>query len=484
MLLRQGEVNIFITDESIGIYQSPIKKTQSSKNAIIELEDHIVENGYIIDPNALLLKIKTLFKSNNIKPKSINMTIHDQNLLIREFVIHKEDLQKKSILSFIHDQEGKTIHYPFEEANITYYIKSEDESKINVVVIISDENLLHDYHDIFDALGINRVSFNIVPRVLYRLYENESPKKLDQLMVVSVFNNMITVNILEQGIPVFGMIEEVEGNSKQYYDMVENYIERVANYYKFNIRKGAFHVSDIVLFNFNKMLSNEELKHKIKPEIENLSLDVYQLKQTLSGDENVEQMCTMAYASSIKKEENQAHIFNFNLDRIKKINRYANYLLVLAFTIFTAVALIYIPYISANEDINVQTNINNILQNQLDILKEDTPNIPDVSLLERDYSNAYDFLIGQIDHPSNHIEDLMDELSGSLAVSRFSINTENNEIVILITATSEGELYEYLLNIYEAYGVTDGLDQTRWMAEQPSRRFISSLLMEVTVYYA
>ncbi len=484
MLLRKGEVNLFITDESIGIYQKSIDKTQSPKNAIIELEKQIVENGYIIDPEALLLKLKTLFKLNNIKPRSVNMTVHDQNLLIREFVINREDLQKKSILSYIHEQEGKSIHFPFEEANITYYIKSEDETKINVVVIIADENLLHDYNDIFDALGVGSVSFNIVPRVLYRLYESEIKKELNEVMIVSLFNNMITINLLEKGIPVFGMIEEFEGNAKQFHDMVENYIERVANYYKFNIRKGLGSVSNIVVFNFNKLMTNEEIKKKIKPEIENLNLDIYQAQDDLTGDEETKQCCVMSYASSIRKDENQPHLFNFNLDRVKKINRYANYLLVLAFTIFTAVALIYIPYVSANEEINIQTNINNILQNQLDTLRDDTPNIQDVSALERDYSDSYDFLIGQVDDTSGYIEDLLNELNGSLAVKRFTVNTMDNEIIILVSATSEAELYEYLVSIYEAYGTTDGIDSSRWMVAQPDRRFISSLLMEVTVYYA
>lgn len=482
--MRKGEVNIFITDESIGIYQNPINKTESSINAITELEKQIVENGYIVDPNAFLLKLKTLFKQNNIKPRSVNMTIHDQNLLIREFVINREDLQKKTILSYIHEQEGKTIHFPFDEANITYYIKSEDDLTINVVVIIADEHLLHDYNDVFDRLGVKYVSFNIVPRVLYRLYEKESNKKLNQVMIVSLFSNMITINVLEKGIPVFGMIEECEGNAKQFHEMVEHYIERVANYYRFNIRKGTDSVSNTVIFNFNKMLSNEELKKKIKPEIENLNLDVYQAQNNLSGDEATIQFCTMTYASSIRKDTNQTHLFNFNLDRVKKINLYANYLLVLAFTIFSAVALIYIPYVSANEDINVQTNINNILQNQLDTLRIDTPDIPNVSAIERDYSNSYDFLIGQIDIPSSFIEDLLDEVSGSLSVKRFSIDTADNEIVILVSATSEAELYEYLVNIYESYGMTDGIDPSRWMVAQPGRRFISSLLMEVTIYYA
>jgi len=484
MLFRKGEANLFITDESIGIYQLPINKKEQPKKVLIELENQIIENGYIVDPEILLLKLKLLFKQNNLKPRSINLTIQDQNLLIREFVIQKEELQKKSVLTYIHEQEGKRIHFPFDEANITFYTKSEDETTVTVVVIIADENLLHDYHDIFDRLGIKYVSFNIAPRVLYRLYEEETNKKIEQLIIVSLYNQMVTINVLENGIPVFGMIEESEDAVVNYFELVENYIERVANYYKFNIKKGSVHVSDIVIFNFNKQLTNADIKKKVKPQIENVNLDVYESSNITSNDDFTDVECIMAYASSIRKDNNQKHLFNFNLERTRKINLYGNLLLVIAFAVFSGIALIYIPYITSNEDINVQENINNILQNQLETLIEDTPIVPETSQIEKDYSDSYDFLIEQVDQPASYLGNLLDEINGSLEVQRYSVDAEENKIILLVSATSEVELYEYLIQIYEAYGVTSTVDDTRWMAMQPSRRFISSLLMEVTIYYA
>ncbi|MBU1094246.1 MAG: hypothetical protein KKH01_07275 [Firmicutes bacterium] len=484
MLFRKGEVNIFITDEAVGIYQSALKKDKAPISTVIDLEKQIVENGYIIDPEALYLKIKMLFKKNNIKPRSVNMTIHDQNLLIREFNIDKEDLQKKTIATYIREQEGRSIHFPFEEANITYYVKAEDAQTISAVVIISDENLLQDYHDVFDRLGLKYVSFNIAPRVLYRLYQNEFDKDLEQAMIVSLYGNMITINILEHGIPAFGMIEECEGHANQYYEVVENYIERVANYYHFNVKKGSTNISDIIVFNFNKQISESDIKNKIRPEIENLKLDVYQSQNRISEIENIDDFCTMSYASSLKKKGDHTHLFNFELERSKRITNYANYILVLSFTIFSAVALIYIPYITFNEDINVQQNINHVLQNQLDTLREETPIVPSTSVMERGYSNAYDYLISQVDEPSIYFSDLLDQISGSMQVELYSLDASTQQIMIVVSATSEAELYEYLIVIYEAYGITDGTDDLRWMASQPSRRFISNLMMEVTINYA
>ncbi len=483
-MVRKGEVNIFITDEFIGIYQQSINKKVASKNVVIELEKQIVENGYIVDPEALFLKLKTSFKQNNIKPKSINMIIHDQNLLIREFIINKEDLQRKSIPNFIDGQKGKSIHFPFDEANITYFTKSEDEQTITAVVVITDQKLLHDYHDVFDRLGIRFCSFNITSRVLYRLYNSEKNLDFDQTMFVTLFNNMITINVLEKGIPVFGMIEEFDGTANQYYTMVENYIERVANYYKYNIKKGAVELSDIVLFNFTTQLTDQHLKEKIKPEIEKVNLTIYEseIESNLIGDESG--FGILAYAGSIVKESNQKQIFNFTLDRVNKLNRVANYLMVVSFAIFSGVALIYIPFLTFKDDINNQINVNNILEHQLEVLIEDTPDTEPVDVVQSQYSDAYEFLIDKAINPSVYFTNLLSKLNGSLAVERYTLNSVDQEITVRVSATSEAELSEYLIIIYESYGVTTEADDLRWMVSRPVGYVISSLLMEVTITYA
>lgn len=484
MLIRKGETNIFITDESIGIYQYSKDEKKPSVNELVELEKHIVENGYIVDPESLLFKLKALFKQFRIKPKNINMIIHDQNLLIRQLVIKKEDLQKKNIDNYFREQTGKSIYFPFKDAHISYFIKQEDEETLTVVIAIVDEDLMHDYHDIFDRLGIKSVSFNIAPLILYHLHESETQNKFDQSMIVSLFNKMITIHVLEDGIPVFGMIEECEDAGTKYLDLVENYIERVSNYYKYNIKKGKLSISDVLVFNFSDVLTNKQLTNKLKPELENLNLVVFESKGVNLTKDELTRKCMMAYAAGVTQSVKVSKPFPFVLDHIKKLNLYSNYLMVLSFAIFTCITLIYIPLLTFNEDINIQSNINNILEHQFDVLQADTPEIPTYSVIQRDYSNSYDYLIDQVDRTSSHIDDLLSHLNGSLEVVNYQLDAKDNEIMIVISATSEAELYEYLIVIYEAYGITDSVDSTRWMTAQPQRRFISSLLMEVTIQYA
>jgi len=148
-------------------------------------------------------------------------------------------------------------------------------------------------------------------------------------------------------------------------------------------------------------------------------------------------------------------------------------------------ALIYTPYAIGREDINIQRNINNILENQLDILIRDLPNQQQFSQMEKDYSTAYDDLTESEYLETAIIADLLSKLYGTLELSNYQISNKEQRIVLIITALSETELNEYLIQIYETYGIISGSpDPERWMTSAPVRRSLSTLTMEVTVYYA
>ncbi len=483
MAVRRQEVNIFVTDESIGIFQQS-KAELPALSYHLELEKNIIENGYIKEPETLLVVLKSFFKQNKIHAKSVNMVIHDQNLLIRELVISREELQRKTILNYIHEQTGKIFHFPFDEPNISYVVKSEDENSISIIVVITDENLLQDYHDVFDSLGVKNVSFNISANVLYHIYHQETEKQYDHLMIVSVFDYMLTINVMEKDIPVFGMIEEFEGNLKSYDEMIENYIERVANYYRFNIKKGVEAITDIVIFNFSREISDKHITEKIKPEIKDVHIEVHQKDKDNQEIQDAHKICIMAYAESVLMQSPEPQHFNFSIDRVKKMNRYANYIMVLSFAIFTAITLIYIPLFTFNEDINIQTNINNVLQHQLDVLQQDNPIISEYTDTEIDYSNAYDFINQQLVYPADYYRDLLSQIYGSLEVVRYSLNASDHEITIMVSATSYAELFEYAVLIDEAYGISDTPNESRWIVTQSEEINLSTLLMEVTLQYA
>ncbi len=64
-------------------------------------------------------------------------------------------------------------------------------------------------------------------------------------MLVSIYEGMFSLQIVEEHIPIFNLIEEVDGGLEEYDMIIENFVERIANYYKYNLRKGKAEILDV-----------------------------------------------------------------------------------------------------------------------------------------------------------------------------------------------------------------------------------------------
>ncbi|MBN2268212.1 MAG: hypothetical protein JXC35_02185, partial [Acholeplasmataceae bacterium] len=128
-MASRHEVSIFISDTQIGFFQYLPDQTYKSKFGTTEIDPGIIENGYIKDPEVLLFQLKSLFKAHQIKPKKLRMVIHDQNILIRQITILKEELKERSISEYVKNERGKSIHFPFENAAVTHMVRSETDTE-------------------------------------------------------------------------------------------------------------------------------------------------------------------------------------------------------------------------------------------------------------------------------------------------------------------------------------------------------------------
>jgi hypothetical protein len=479
---RRSEISLLVTDESIGFYQY-VNVANKSKSGYIDLEKGIVEYGYIKDPSNFLNKVKTLFKRYQIKPNHIELVVHDQNLLIREIQIPKDILLKKSIDQYLSEQQDKAVHFPFEKPTFSHYIKSENEQSLSVLVLVADESLLQDYHDVFDRMGVKEVSFDLSSLSLYQLYVAQTKNQLKNAMLVSIYAKMMTIQIVDHQLPIFSMNEEIDAPMEEYGEIVENYVERIANYYKYSLNKNKESLSSVLIFNFSDQMDMPFLSNNLTPRLKHLNASVFDLT-IVDGLKTLPHECHVAYACSVNNEIKDFKL-KFKLDRVKKINLYSSYVLVLSFAIFTFMALVFVPYALGREDINVQLNINNILENQLEILIRDLPSQQQFSQIEKDYSNVYDDLSDSEVLDTTIISDLLSKLNGNLELSSYQLSNQEQRIVLVITGLTETDLNEYLIQIYENYGIISGSpDTSRWMVSAPIRRSLSTLVMEVTVYYA
>ncbi|MCR3906531.1 MAG: hypothetical protein NUK62_05865 [Tenericutes bacterium] len=481
---KRIDLSIFFTDDFIGFFEHA-KDLEKAQHGYMKLESNIIQSGYIKDPELLLENLRVLFKTHKIKPRKITHVIHDQNVLVRDIRINKDELLKKNIESYIRGHLGKTIHLPFEESVITHSVRQEDENEIRVIAFIIDENLLHDYCDVFERLGAREVKYEVSNLPLYEHFINNNDEKDETSMTVSLYDKLFSIQIIENHNTIFNLVEVEDGDSEDFGQLVENFVERIHNYYKFNMRKGKSEIKKTIFFNFNDYVDLDYIQEKIINQLGHLNPKMCHMAINDPISKNIHLASFIPYVSVLYSQKEKPFKYNFNIKRLNRLNLYANYLFVLAFLIISAITLIYIPFHTMNEDIKYQQNRINNLQIQLDLLIEETPPNPTYTTTQIDYSNTYDFLVEQKHSPSSYVLDLINEMETNIDLLNYKTNASDNEIVITITALTEHELYEYLLQIYEEYGIVEGnTELSRWMLSEPIFKFTQSLVMEVTVNYA
>lgn len=480
------ELSLFVTDKTIGFFHYNPSVVSQSRYGVYHLEEGVIKNGYILDPVNFKNALRTLFHEGKVNPTKIRMVIQDQNTIVREIVIPKADLTRKSIDVYIKEQKGNAIHFPFESPNVTHIVKKKSETSTNVLLIAADDNLFQDYYDIFESLGIKQADFDIASSAIYQLYLSKIDYQPLQAMLVSLYDNMVSIQIMERAVPVFSMTEEYTGGSEQFYDFIENYVERIANYYKFNIKKGAATVWNVMLVNFTTTLTPRDIKNTLLPRLSHLNAETFEFFEPNSPLRAMPKAAQMAYASAVSESTNAKFKLNFTVLRKSAVSYYASQIMVGAFAVLATVLVIYIPFISSNLAINAQLNQNFNLQNQLNVLLQQQQTSTNVTTIEKEYSNAYDIINAESSSPSGYIADLMSKMTGSLTINSVQVATSAKKIVLIVSSPATDELYEYILSIYEEFGLTENTTENegRWIITAPTRRFLSNNQLEVTVTYA
>ncbi len=484
MFTKKEDMTVFISDYKCSYFAESNNLGTALFDAI-DLPEGVLVNGYIKEPEILYQLLLDNFKEHKIKIRHVNILIHDQNLLIRNLTIAKSDLQKKSVGQYVLDQTDKKIYFPFETAAISHFIQKEDEENVKVLALITDENLLHDYYDVFEKLGAKEVTFDLPALSLYELYKENTTSTSNQIMLVTIYNKLLAIQIFVNNTPIFQMIEECDGSSRDPQLILENYIERIANYYKYNITKGELSVEDVVIFNLADRFYDQDLNKGVVKQLKDFNTSLYEFKGIEELEKELPKACYLPYASLKTKDTQFQFTFEFKLERIKRVNIYGNYLMVVSFLIFSTVALLYIPFFLFSEDIANQQNLNQGLENQLYILQRDLPESSGYTPEQIVFNDLYDSLSESEKSYEPYITDLISKLNANVNLLTFDCDATNQTVVITISGSTRLDLDEYVLEIYEAYGITDLISsEQRWIVSVPEVSVTSEFVMEVTLYHA
>lgn len=300
-VVNKNELNLAITDDSISFVEKEPGIKEIESYGEVKLPRGVIKNGYIKDPEVLLQKLKTIYKSFKIKSKDVRWVISESNVILREIEIDKSELEKQTIDDYVLSQVGKTIHFPFKNPVFKTFIKNQTDDTLIVTLYVVDENLIQDYYDVFDRLGVKHVSYEVPDLALFRLYYEkdegrnededelitlESPLFEDEetnddeflmgLMFVLVYESKLSVTIFDKEFPVMSMAEDFD-SPDQVFDLIDQYISRISNYYRYNRNQGKQTINKAVIFNLTSIINDDMMSTEMQSRLKGTNYEVFDL---------------------------------------------------------------------------------------------------------------------------------------------------------------------------------------------------------------
>ncbi|MBN2876558.1 MAG: hypothetical protein JXL85_02785 [Bacilli bacterium] len=477
--------SIFVTDNHVGIFCLNKKDNAKNLSKNIFLEEGVISNGYIQDPNELYKSLKAGFKELKLIPKKLHFVFLGENILIRELSVSKTSLQKMDMSEYIQSQIGVSIHFPFYSGTFSYQIKNETDEAYTIIVYIADQNLIEDYLDILEKTGVKETVINLLASNINTLYNDDQNNILKNSMIVCVLENNITIHIIEDRMTVFGMNDECDATSQEKMcNQVEEYIERIANYYQYNLRQGKKKIENIILINLSRDIADHSIAEDLKKYdfgIKTILLNISNINPELNPEDKYS---NVAYISSSSRLSNNIPILDFKIKRQRSSLIIASYLLVLSILIFSLVSLVYVPWANMNIEIEQLENINNSLTIQKEMLEENIVIAQSLSNYERGYNSAFDYLDQVSISHTSYLTDLFSYTTADVAIIDININDSQKSITLILTSDDQAKLYEYAISTYEEFGVLSVASDARWMLYEPQTTIIANNTMRVVIYYA
>lgn len=256
----------------------------------------VIRDGKILDHETLQNILDEVIDEWKLTKKQVRFLVPDPFIIIRKIMIPKE-VKDDEIEGYLYLELGVTIHLPFEDPVFDAVVLDETNDKKELLLFAAPESVVSEYSDLLENSKLKTIAADISPLSLYRLYDLSGQASAeDHLMLLQVDLETVNASIFFDDKPVFmrqisisdeaGEWEKEFSTSTEQYELVlkknekkdymtmleDTYteIERVIDFYKYSLNRGAVDVTKILLTGDHPFLDeiSEEIGRRFEPPID------------------------------------------------------------------------------------------------------------------------------------------------------------------------------------------------------------------------
>ncbi|MCJ1908691.1 type IV pilus biogenesis protein PilM [Planococcus ruber] len=218
----------------------------------MDLPQGIIEDGKIVDSDALESILDKAVDQWGLSKKSVRFLAPDEFVIIRK-VNYPEDIEADELKGHFFIEIGSTLYLPFEDPVFDVVPYESDSEEPEAIIIASKESVISDYERVFDRAKLDPVVADITPLALYRLgFLQHDFQKDEHIMLIDIQSTKMTVSIFHEHYPLFMRPVEFDAfgglvlDTETITSIIETESEKLANFYRYNMNGGEAGITHIV----------------------------------------------------------------------------------------------------------------------------------------------------------------------------------------------------------------------------------------------
>jgi type IV pilus assembly protein PilM len=280
-LKRKGCVGMVLDEQ--GLRYAEVRQVSSevqiNRLGVIKLDSGLVQGGKIMDRDKVRQQLALGLGKDMVKGKKAVLSVPTSMVLIRKMSLPR--MRSAEIRPLLEIELESTIHLPFSRPYFDYYkIGSEQKQRKEkeheeivedeYLIVAAPGDVIYEYMALFKELDMDLIAIDIEPLAIYRLLQCQGLQPTEQhYMFVQL--GMHTVNVsffegeipefvrnipldlpgsilkLEEEVPFFDLAHPLEerGMFEAFANNLVMELDRVLNFYQFNMKNGDIRVEKI-----------------------------------------------------------------------------------------------------------------------------------------------------------------------------------------------------------------------------------------------
>jgi len=208
MLFGKKENLVGLDIGSRTIKAAEISETNNGRSlkrfGMADIKPGLIEDGAISEPEEVAESIRNLFKSYNIREKSVAISIGGYSVIVKK--INVQTMAEEQLQETINFEAEQYIPFDINDVNLDFQILGPNESnpnQMNVFLVAAKKEMINDYINLVTLAGLNPCIIDVEAFTLQNIFEINYDVKDENVALIDIGASKTSLNILKGTSSVF-----------------------------------------------------------------------------------------------------------------------------------------------------------------------------------------------------------------------------------------------------------------------------------------